>query len=55
MSQWSERQCSGVEFSGTFYNISFTETGRSENKLDTGEKRTIQKMRSQKIITDWLS
>jgi hypothetical protein len=32
-----------------FYWDSFTETGCSENKLDTGEDRTNQRIRSQKL------
>ena len=32
-----------------FYQETFTETGCRKNKLDTGEGRRSQKMRSQKI------
>ena len=38
-----------MEFRGRFYKDSFTHMDCRENKLDTGEYRMIQKMRSQEI------
>ena len=42
-----------MEFRGSFYRDSVTETGFRENTLDTGEDIMSQRMRtSQKIRTD---
>jgi hypothetical protein len=61
VNQSVKRECSRVEFvtvlfvefRGSIYRESFTETGKRENKQDRGEDRTSQRMRmSQKIRTD---
>lgn len=42
-----------VECRGTFYWESFMENSCRENKLNIGEDKTSQRMRSQKIRTDY--
>ena len=45
-----------MNFRGSFYKDSCTETDYIENKLDTGEDRMIKRMkRNQKIRTDFQS
>ena len=39
-----------VEFKGSIYQGSVTETGCKEKKLDTGEDRMIQKFRRNQMI-----
>ena len=47
----SEKEEREREKYGSFYQDSFTETGCRENKLDTGESKTSQRMRKILILS----